>query len=232
MPLKNKVVVISGANGNLGRAVASIALEQGAKLALLDLAFGPDEPDYPSDRVTCYKLDMLDQQATADCFKKIINDIGPIDALCNTAGGFAMGAPVHETKDEDWSWMFDINVRTLLNAARAAVPAMIERKAGHIVNVAAAGALTGSALMAPYIAAKSTVIKVTESMDDELKQHGINVNCIMPSIIDTPPNREAMPDADFSEWVSPEQLAKVICFLASGEASGIHGAAVPVKNLV
>ncbi len=143
-----------------------------------------------------------------------------------------MGAPVHETKDEDWSWMFDINVRTLLNGSRAVVPGMIERKAGHIVNVAAAGALTGSALMAPYIAAKSTVIKVTESMDDELKQHGINVNCIMPSIIDTPPNREAMPDADFSEWVSPEQLAKVICFLASEEASGIHGAAVPVKNLV
>ena len=127
--------------------------------------------------------------------------------------------------------MFDLNVRTLLNGVRAAVPGMLERGSGRIINIGAAAANQGEALMGPYLVAKSAVLRITESMAAELKDQGVNVNCVMPSVIDTPQNREAMPDADFSKWVSPAQLADVICFLASDAASGVHGACVPVRNL-
>lgn len=226
--MKNEVVAVTGANGNLGRAVVQAALDRGAEVVLLDLSFGADLPESPKGRTSRYELNMLDRKATEECF----NAIGPIDALCNTAGGFAMGQPVHLTSDEDWSRMFDLNVRTLLNGVRAVVPGMSERRSGRIINVAAIGGLTGGALMAPYAAAKSAVMRITESMSSELKQQGINVNCVLPSVIDTPQNREAMPDEDFSTWVSPAQLADVICYLASAEASGLHGARIPVKNLV
>jgi NAD(P)-dependent dehydrogenase (short-subunit alcohol dehydrogenase family) len=226
MTLENKTFAVTGANGNLGRAVVNRALAQGANLVLLDIAFSTDLYELPADRTTLRELNMFDEQATRDCFQQL----GPIDILCNAAGGFAMGTPVHETTGEDWTRMFDINVRTLLNGVRAVVPGMITRGSGKIINIGANGALTGGALLAPYIAAKSAVMRITESMAAELKDQGINVNCVMPSIIDTPPNREAMPDANYAEWVTPEQLADVICFLATDAASGVHGALVPVTN--
>ena len=128
--------------------------------------------------------------------------------------------------------MFDLNVNTLLHCIRAAVPGMIDQAGGAIVSIATTAALSGQALMAPYTVTKSAVIRLTECMSEELKHQGINVNCVMPSIIDTPQNREAMPDAEFSNWVSPEQLANVICFLVSDAASAIHGTAIPVANRV
>lgn len=228
MDLENKRVVITGANGNLGQAVAQTALSRGAKLVLVDIGFDSALPAYPPECSQQLALDLLDTDAT----QKALQSIGPVDALCNVAGGFAMGTPVHETPDEDWSRMYDLNVRTLLNTQRALVPGMLERRRGAIVNVAAAGALAGDALMAPYAAAKSTVMRITESSSRELKAQGINVNCVTPSIIDTPQNREAMPDADTATWVSPEQLASVICFLLSESANAIHGASVPVTGLV
>ena len=227
MSLQNKTIAVTGANGNLGRAVVQTALARGADIVMLDIAFGADLDELPAERVRRYELNMFDETATRDCF----TGIGTIDVLCNVAGGFAMGTPVHATTEEDWSGMFNLNVRTLLNGVRAAVPGMLERRSGRIINIGAAAANKGEALMGPYLAAKSTVLRITESMAGELKDQGINVNCVMPSVIDTPQNREAMPDADFSEWVSAAQLAEVICFLASDAASGVHGACVPVRNL-
>jgi NAD(P)-dependent dehydrogenase (short-subunit alcohol dehydrogenase family) len=112
------------------------------------------------------------------------------------------------------------------------VPKLRERDHASIVNIGALGALSGQAAMSAYCAAKSTVMRLTESLSEELKSDGINVNAVLPSIIDTQPNREAMPDADFDTWVSPAQLAEVICFLASERARAIHGALLPVKGLV
>jgi NAD(P)-dependent dehydrogenase (short-subunit alcohol dehydrogenase family) len=128
--------------------------------------------------------------------------------------------------------MFKINVATMRNATMAAVPLLLARGSGAIVNIGALGALTGEGGMSAYCCAKSSVMKLTESLSDELRHQGVNVNAVLPSIIDTPPNREGMPDADFSEWVAPEQLANVICFLASPAASAVHGALVPVRGLV
>ena len=142
-----------------------------------------------------------------------------------------MGSRVHEATDEEWEQMYSLNVKTMLNSVRAVVPGMQARRAGCIVNVGAAAALRGEALMAPYLVAKSAVIRITEAMSEELKAEGVNVNCVLPSIIDTPQNREAMPDADFSDWVSVQQLAYAICFLISDEARGVVGASLPVRNL-
>ncbi len=227
MLLNGKTVAITGANGNLGRAIVARALQAGANIRLLDLEFESGYVEGLPATTSCHEINLLDNEAAVSC----IAGLGPLDGLCNAAGGFDMGTAAHETSDQQWSRMFDLNVRTMLNACRGAVPGMISQGRGCIVNIGAAGALSGAALMAPYIASKSAVMRTTESMSEELKSAGINVNSVMPSVIDTPQNRGAMPDADTTEWVSPEQLANAICFLLSDEASGIHGANIPVKNL-
>ena len=228
MRFDNQVVALTGANGNLGRAVAQAALAQGARVALLDVAAGADLAASAPERASVHQVNLLDAEATRACFAAI----GRVDVLCNIAGGFSMGDPVHATSEEVWTRMLDLNVRTLLNSVRAAVPGMIERRRGKIVNVGATGGVSGQAGMGAYSAAKSAVIRITESMAAELKRKGINVNCVLPSIIDTPQNRAAMPKADPSHWVAPVDLASVILFLASDEARAVHGAALPVTNLV
>ena len=142
-----------------------------------------------------------------------------------------MGEPIHQTSDETWNQLFDINARSLLHAARSVVPRMIDAGGGKIINVGAYAAQKGTAHMGAYCAAKSAVIRMTEAMAAELREKNINVNCVLPTIIDTPQNRAAMPDADPARWVGPRDLAKVIVFLASEDARAIHGAAVPVTGL-
>ena len=155
-----------------------------------------------------------------------------IDVLCNIAGGFRMGQPVHETSDETWDLMLGLNAKSVINCARAVVPGMLAAGRGKIINVAALAGLAGKANMGAYIASKSAVIRLTESMSAELRDKGINVNCILPSIIDTPQNRADMPKADPRRWVAPEALADVVLFLASDAARAIHGASIPVNGLV
>jgi NAD(P)-dependent dehydrogenase (short-subunit alcohol dehydrogenase family) len=142
-----------------------------------------------------------------------------------------MGMEAAEPSDEQWGWMFKINVETMRNTTMAAVPRFREARRGAIVNIGALGALSGQAAMSAYCCAKSTVMRLTESLSEELKGDNINVNAVLPSIIDTAVNREAMPDADFDTWVKPGQLAEVICFLASERASAVHGALIPVRGL-
>jgi NAD(P)-dependent dehydrogenase (short-subunit alcohol dehydrogenase family) len=155
-----------------------------------------------------------------------------IDILCNIAGGFRMGHPVHETPDETWDLMLGLNAKSVVHCARAVVPGMLGAGHGKIVNIAALAGLSGKANMGAYSASKSAVIRLTESMSAELRDKGINVNCILPSTIDTPQNRADMPKADPRRWVAPEALADVVLFLASDAARAIHGAAIPVNGLV
>jgi NAD(P)-dependent dehydrogenase (short-subunit alcohol dehydrogenase family) len=176
--------------------------------------------------------DLADSGSVAVAAGQVLARFGRIDIVCNLAGGFDMGPPVHQTPDELWERMLNVNVRTVLNTARAVVPGMISARYGKIVNVGAASALSGKPNMGAYTAAKSAVIRLTESLSAELRDKGINVNCVLPSIIDTPENRAAMPKADPSRWVSPEQLAEVVLFLASEKSVAIHGAAIPVTGLV
>jgi len=167
----------------------------------------------------------------AAAVERITRRIGPIGVLCNVAGGFRMGEAVHETSDATWDFLLDLNVRSVLHTARAVVPGMLAAGGGAIINVGAAAALRGGAMMGAYAASKSAVARLTESMASELRERGINVNCVLPTILDTPPNRADMPKADPSRWVAPADLAAVIAFLASPAASAVHGASIPVSGL-
>jgi len=219
--LQGKVVVVTGANGALGRVAVEVAAEQGAQVIELDLRFDGT----PTARQ--HGVDLTDAAATAAC----IAALGRIDVLLNIAGGFAMGPTVHETTPEQWHHMTRMNVDTARNTIAAVVPGMLARGRGSIVNVGALSAREGQANMGAYCVAKSAVMRLTESLSKELRAKGINVNAVLPSIIDTPTNRRDMPDADYSRWVAPRDLAAAMCFLGSDAARAIHGALLPVAGL-
>ena len=227
MNLTGKNVVITGANGGLGRTVAETARSLGASLVLLDVAFAAEQLQQSEPGVKRMVVDLGDASATRECFSKIDR----VDAVFNLAGGFAMGPTVYESTDEEWDFLFKMNVSTMHNVIRAAVPKMITQGRGAIVNVGALGALKGAGNMGTYCATKSVVMRLTESLSAEVKHQGINVNAVLPNVIDTPRNRADMPDADPSQWVAPQDLANVICFLASDAARAVHGALVPVAGL-
>ena len=228
MQFTDRIVVITGASGNLGRAVARAFADLGARLALLDLKRG-DLQDSASQLFV--DVNLMNPESVASAVGKALERFGRIDVLCNIAGGFRMGPPVHETKDADWEFLLGLNARSVLNTVRAAVPAMLKGGGGRIVNIGAFAAQRGAANMGAYIASKSAVIRLTESMAAELREKNVNVNCVLPTIIDTPENRAAMPNADPRKWVAPQDLAAVIVFLASDAARAIHGAAIPVSGL-
>jgi NAD(P)-dependent dehydrogenase (short-subunit alcohol dehydrogenase family) len=210
---QGKRVLVTGAAGALGRVVAQRFAQAGARLALFDKSVAPlrgGEASLGSGHLAM-DVDLLARQAVADA-------VGEVQAKL-------------ETPLELWRDMLDVNATSVLNAVAAVVPGMLRQRAGKIVNVGAMAALGGKAHMAPYIASKSAVIRLTESMAAELRDKGINVNCVLPSIIDTPANRRDMPKADHSKWVAPEALADVIVFLSSQAARAVHGAAVPVVGL-
>ena len=224
-----RTVVITGAAGFLGQAVAAAFDAAGADLVLVDVDAAKLNERYPgSDRHLVAATDLLERDGGQRVVDAALERFGRIDVVCNIAGGFRMGETVHETTDETWDFLFGINVRTMLNMVRAAVPAMLSQGGGRIVNVAAFAAQKGAPMMGAYCAAKSVVVRLTESMAAELRDRNINVNCVMPTIIDTPVNRADMPDADPAKWVAPADLAQAIVFLASDAARAIHGAAVPV----
>ncbi len=221
-----RTVMLTGAAGNLGRAVAAAFGD--ANLVLLDLKRGSLQD---SDRQMFVETDLLNAQSVQAAVDKAVQRFKRVDVLCNIAGGFRMGSPVHETSDKDWDFMLNVNARTVLNMSRAVVPVMLKGGGGKIVNIGAFAAQKGAAQMGAYIASKSAVIRLTETMAAELRERNINVNCVLPTIIDTPENRKAMPDADPKRWVAPEDLAQVIVFLASDAARAIHGTALPVSGL-
>jgi NAD(P)-dependent dehydrogenase (short-subunit alcohol dehydrogenase family) len=230
------VVLVTGAAGNLGHAVAQGFELAGAKLALVDRA--PDrlprlfpEMVYSPDHFLAVSVDLTDAEAVQAMVEETIQRFGRIDVLANVAGGYRAGTPVHETSFETWEFLLDLNARTAFTVSRAVIPHMREHGSGKIVNVSARAALQGGAKSAAYSVSKSAVMRLTESMSAELKASGINVNCVLPGTIDTPPNRDAMPNADHSRWVKPEALADVILFLASDAARAVHGAAIPVYGL-
>jgi NAD(P)-dependent dehydrogenase (short-subunit alcohol dehydrogenase family) len=232
---KDKVVMITGAAGNLGSATARAFLQGGARLVLVDLRqerleerFGDLQEE---DAVFFAGVDLTDDGAVEGMVYEAVQQMGTIDVLANIAGGFRSGAPVHETSLDTWQYMLDLNARTVLVTARAVVPHMLQQKSGKIINIASRAALKGGAKSAAYAAAKSAVMRLTESMSAGLKEAGINVNCLIPGTIDTPQNRKSMPDADYAKWVEPQALADVILFLASEKARAVHGACVPVYGL-
>lgn len=231
--LKDRVIIITGAVGNLGRAVAERVREQGGRMVLVDRSGEKLAKTYGELKKTTLHwladgIDMTDSNSVNAMMSEAHRRFGKIDGLVNTVGGFRGGRPVHETDLAEWDFLYGINVRTALNACRSVIPYMLKTQSGRIINVASRNAFQGSPQYAAYSAAKTGVLRLTESLAGELKTRGINVNCIVPGTIDTPQNREAMPMADFSTWVVPDDLAHVVVFLLSDEARSVTGAAVPV----
>lgn len=173
-------------------------------------------------------VDLTQQAAVQGMVVRALERYGRIEVLVNTVGGYRGGTPAHETSLQDWEYMLDLNARTALIISQAVVPVMLNQGYGKIVHFGSRAALQGSARAAAYSASKSAVVRLTESLAAAVKRQGVNVNCVLPGTIDTPQNREEMPNADQSRWVAPEALADVILFLTSDAARAIHGAAVPV----
>lgn len=216
-----KVVVVTGAAGALGSAVVEAFTARGARCAGLDIV----------ESTQIIPCDLFAADSCKAAIDRVLEAHGQIDVLANVAGGFAMGDQVHETPTATWELMHKLNTGSVVNMAQAVVPQMLSQGGGKIINVAARAGLKGAAAMGAYVASKSAVIRLTETMAEELKEQSINVNAVLPSLIDTPTNRNAMPDEDFSRWVSPASIAGIIAFLASTAASDIHGAAVPIDGL-
>jgi len=227
-----KVAIVTGAAGNLGRAVVGALAEQGARVALVDLdaialEAARAELAEGADAAT-FGADLIAPESVMNMVERVLARFGRIDILANIAGGFTMGPPLYETEDRDWDFMMDLNARTVFNCCRAVIPHMLIVGGGKIVNVSARAATEGKGRMAPYCASKAAVITLTQSLAAEHKRDGINVNCVLPGTIDTPENREAMPEQEHARWVPTAALADVILFLASEAARCVTGAAVPV----
>lgn len=227
-----KTALVTGAGGNLGSAVAQAFYEYGAQVVAADRRedLAHLYPSWADDRrvLLAGGVDFMDPAPVQSLVKLTLDRFKRLDILVNTIGGYRAGQPLHETPLETWDLMLNLNLRTTLLSCQAALPAMLAQESGKIVNIAAASALKGDAKSAAYSASKSAVARLTESLSAETRRRGINVNAILPSVIDTPQNRESMPDADFSLWVTPEAMAQVVLFLCSPGADPIHGVLLPV----
>ena len=233
--LTDRVVLVSGASGNLGGAVARAFQATGAHLVLADRAANrlPDLfPDLVGSdyHMFCGEVDATDPASVQYEVERVVERFGRIDVLANTIGGYRAGTPTHETPIQTWEFLMGLNARTAFVVSRTVVPYMIRQGSGRIVHTAAQSALRGTTNHGVYAASKSAVVRIVESLSEELKDHGINVNCVLPGTIDTPQNREAMPRADYSRWVPPEAIADVFLFLASDAARAVTGAAIPVAG--
>lgn len=227
-----KVALVTGGTGGLGRAVTLALLHEGASVIASYIV--KEEADALRDAVGPHAhLELLPLDATneEEC-RTFVDGItarhGHLDILVNAIGGYAGGTPMWETDTKTYQLMLTLNLRAGHNLAKAVVPAMLRQKSGAIVNIASKAAVDHAAGAGAYAASKAAALALFDCLAQDVKGSGVRVNSVLPSIIDTEPNRKAMPNADFSKWPKPEEIAQVILFLCSAEAKLIHGAAIPV----
>jgi NAD(P)-dependent dehydrogenase (short-subunit alcohol dehydrogenase family) len=228
-----RVVLITGATGDFGPHLARAFAATGARLAptarkleqaqalAADLGLG-------DDRALPFAVDVTQAESVAAWIGAVKARWGRADVLVNVAGGYRPGKPVAEMDEADLDFMFNLNARSAFLTCRAVVPLMLAQGGGKIINIGSKAALQAGRKSTGYAVSKAAVLRLTEALSAELREHNINVNAVVPSTIDTPGNRAGQPSADTSKWVAPEDLAAVIVFLASDAARAIHGAAVPV----
>lgn len=231
MLLNGKVALVTGGTGGLGTAVVATLAEAGA---LVDVPFRDAESFErlrqelaTPERISGAALELTDEAAVNVYVEALAAQHGKIDILVNVAGAFAGGKPVHETPWSVWQQQLDINLKTAVLVSQATVPYMLAH-GGSIINVSSRTATQSAAKLAAYAASKRAVLQLTEAMAAELREFDITVNAVLPSVIDTPTNRQGRPNADYSHWVKPQDIAKVILFLAGPDARIISGASIPV----
>src|SRR6202165_314934 len=226
--MDEKVVIVPGASGALGKVGREAALARGARVAGVDHA--ASQMPAMQTRIELGGVDLSDAAQAKKAIDAVAAHFGRLDVLINIAGGFAFET-VAEGDPKTWQRMYALNVLTALNASRSALPHLAASAAGRIINIGAMGALQAGAGMGAYAASKAGVHRLTEALAAEWKGK-ITVNGVLTSIIDPPANRASMPSADFAKWVTPQELAEVILFLASDAASAITGALLPVSGRV
>jgi NAD(P)-dependent dehydrogenase (short-subunit alcohol dehydrogenase family) len=227
-----KVVLVAGGTGGLGRSVSLAFLEHGAQVAVTwrheDEFLALGNAGDRSTRLSGFNVDVTNTSQTADLVNQILSRWNRLDVLVNTVGGYAGGTPLWELGPEAFEQMLNLNLRASYVLARSVVPSMIARKSGAIVNIASKAAWDHAAGASAYAASKAAAVALMDSLAADLIGTGVRVNSVLPSIFDTAANRKAMPNADFSKWPKPEDIAQVVLFLASDAARVIHGASIPV----
>ena len=228
-----KVVLVAGGTGGLGRAVSLAFVEEGAQVVVTyrkeeEFAALKSAATRNAAALEGHRVDMTDEVAVAAFVSGVLSQHGRLDAAVNTIGGYAGGIKLWELETKVLDSMLLLNLRSGFTVARAVLPAMLKQGHGCIVNVAAKAALDHGAGAAAYAASKAGAVALMDSLAADTKGTGVRVNSILPSIIDTQANRQAMPNADFASWPKPEDIAQVILYLCSDAAKTIHGAAVPV----
>jgi NAD(P)-dependent dehydrogenase (short-subunit alcohol dehydrogenase family) len=229
----DKVVLVAGGTGGLGHAVSRAFLDEGAKVVV---SYRKEEEFIALKQQAGAKaamldgavVDVTDEAAVGRFVGDVLSRHGRVDALVNTVGGYAGGLKLWEMETKVFETMLALNLRSGYALARAVVPAMLKQGRGSIVNVAAKAAFDHGAGASAYAASKAAAVAMMDSLAADVKGTGVRVNSILPSIIDTDANRQAMPKADFAAWPKPEEIAQVILFLCSDKAVSVHGAAVPV----
>jgi NAD(P)-dependent dehydrogenase (short-subunit alcohol dehydrogenase family) len=227
--LTGRVVVVTGGFGAVGRALGAELLAAGARVALLDRSGAPATLADSDSTLLLGDVDLGMAGAPHAAMARVAERWQGIDALINVAGGFAW-EPIAGGSLDTWDRMYAVNLRSAVAACQAALPHLLQRGAGRIVNVGAMSALKAGAGVGAYTAAKAGVMRLTEALAEELKDSRITVNSVLPAIVDTPANRADMPQADFSRWVSPAALARIVAFLLSDDAEPITGACLPVAG--
>lgn len=231
--MPTQVVVITGGFGALGRAVAAAFIKEGARVALLDVATNPPDDlkkQYGENHLLLGGVDVAEPAGAQSAVEKVVQRFGSLDVLVNIAGGFVWQT-VKDGSVQEWDDMYRMNVRTALCMSQAALPHLLKRgHGGRIINVGANAASKAAMGMGAYTASKAAVLRLTEALAEDVRNAGITVNAVLPSVIDTPRNRADMPNEDFKQWVLPAALARVVAFLASPDAQAITGAGVPVIN--
>lgn len=231
LDLNGKVIVVTGGFGSLGASVGRTLVAAGASVALVDRADVSRAPGDVEGAFTLGDVDLTSAAGAGDAAARVAARFGRIDALVNVAGGFRWET-VADGSIDTWDLLYRMNVQTAVNASRAVLPHLLAAGTGSIVNVGALASTKAGNGMGAYAASKAGVAKLTEAMAEEFKGRGITVNAVLPSIIDTAANRADMPDADFSRWVKPEQVAELVVFLVSGRARAVTGALIPIAGAV
>ena len=227
------VMLVAGGTGGLGRAVSQAFLEEGATVIVTYRT--QDEFDAlvqaaaaNTSRLEGQRVDVTDETAARRLVEDVAAKYQRLDALVNTVGGYAGGVKLWDLETEVLDRMLALNLRSGYALSRAVVPVMLKQARGSIVNIAAKAAFDHPAGAAAYAASKAAALAMMASLAAELAGTGVRVNSVLPNIIDTEANRQAMPTADFAKWPKPEDIARVILFLCSTDAKVVHGASIPV----
>ncbi len=235
MDFRGRIVVITGAGGGWGRAVVEGFLRGGATVVVIErsevsaaVEGWKSEMGDQADRLVCMAADVLDEGSVDQVVQRILAQYQRLDVWVNMVGGFAAGRPVSELDLDTWEHMIRLNLRSAFLCSKYAARPMMQQRWGRIINISSRAAVQANPGAAAYGVAKAGVVSLTQSQAEELKEYGVTVNAILPSIVDTPANRQAMPGADYARWPKGEEIASVILFLASDEAKLVSGAAVPV----